>query len=103
MRARAASARETKVAALRRLLRRARQSAVVFTEYRDTLLHVSRSIDTTFVVLHGGLTARERASALEVFSHVPQTVLLATDAAGEGLNLHERCRLVVNLELPWNP
>jgi superfamily II DNA/RNA helicase len=30
-------------------------------------------------------------------------VLLATDAAGEGLNLHRHCRTVVNLELPWNP
>jgi hypothetical protein len=30
-------------------------------------------------------------------------VLLATDAGGEGLNLHNRCRLVINLELPWNP
>jgi superfamily II DNA/RNA helicase len=30
-------------------------------------------------------------------------VLLATDAAGEGLNLQPRCRLVINLELPWNP
>ena len=30
-------------------------------------------------------------------------VLLATDAAGEGLNLHHNCRIVVNLELPWNP
>ena len=30
-------------------------------------------------------------------------MLLATDAAGEGLNLQERCRLVVNVELPWNP
>jgi hypothetical protein len=30
-------------------------------------------------------------------------VLLATDAASEGLNLHERCRLVIHLELPWTP
>ena len=30
-------------------------------------------------------------------------MLLATDAAGEGLNLHHTCRLVINLELPWNP
>ena len=30
-------------------------------------------------------------------------MLLATDAAGEGLNLHGRCRAVINLELPWNP
>src|SRR5262249_33145554 len=30
-------------------------------------------------------------------------ILLATDAGGEGLNLHHRCRVVINLELPWNP
>ena len=30
-------------------------------------------------------------------------LLLATDAASEGLNLHHRCRLVINLELPWTP
>ena len=33
----------------------------------------------------------------------PRALLLATDAAAEGLNLHHRCRLVINLELPWNP
>ena len=89
--------------ALGRLLRRARQSAVVFTEYRDTLLHVSRAIGLPAIVLHGGLTSRERASALAAFSTARQAVLLATDAAGEGLNLHHNCRLVINLELPWNP
>ena len=41
--------------------------------------------------------------ALSAFAVTPDAVLLATDAAAEGLNLHERCRLVVNLELPWNP
>jgi superfamily II DNA or RNA helicase len=102
-RARTAAARETKIAALGRLLRRARQSAVVFTEYRDTLLHISRSVDLPLIVLHGGLTSRERAAALAAFSTARQAVLLATDAAGEGLNLHHNCRLVINLELPWNP
>lgn len=102
-RARAAAARETKIAALGRLLRRARQSAVVFTEYRDTLLHVGRTLDVPLIVLHGGLTSRERVSALAAFSAARQAVLLATDAAGEGLNLHHNCRLVINLELPWNP
>jgi len=38
-----------------------------------------------------------------VFASKPRTVLLATDAAGEGLNLHQDCRLIVNVELPWNP
>jgi SNF2 family DNA or RNA helicase len=101
--ARTAARHETKLAILRRLLRRAGESAVVFTEYRDTLLHISRVLDVPCVVLHGGLTTRERAAALAVFASKPRTVLLATDAAGEGLNLHQDCRLIVNVELPWNP
>jgi SNF2 family DNA or RNA helicase len=101
--ARTAARHETKLAMLRRLLRRARESAVVFTEYRDTLIHISRVIELPCVVLHGGLTARERAAALAAFASEPRTILLATDAAGEGLNLHQNCRLVVNVELPWNP
>jgi superfamily II DNA/RNA helicase len=101
--ARAASTGETKVARLVTLLRRAGQSAVVFTEYRDTLLHVRRSLARPALVLHGGLTRDERSEVLESFARDPCGLLLATDAAAEGLNLHHRCRLVVNLELPWNP
>jgi superfamily II DNA or RNA helicase len=107
--ARAASngeGRETKLEALCRLLRRAGESAVVFTEYRDTLAHVQSRLARAaiaVVVLHGGLSRDERSSALAVFSRMPHAVLLATDAAAEGLNLHRGCRLVINLELPWNP
>jgi superfamily II DNA or RNA helicase len=101
--ARVAAASETKIAALARLLRRADQAAVVFTEYRDTLLHVRQRIARPAIVLHGGLTRDERASALAAFAREPRALLLATDAAAEGLNLHHACRLVVNLELPWNP
>jgi SNF2 family DNA or RNA helicase len=107
--ARTASLRESKMAALCRLLRRARDSAVVFTEYRDTLLHLRQrlsghaGIATALVILHGGLTREERAASLDEFARAPRALLLATDAAAEGLNLHRPCRLVVNLELPWNP
>ncbi len=97
---------ETKLAALGKLLRRANESAVVFTEYRDTLLHVRQHLArsaATLVILHGGLTRDERSAALAAFSRAPRAVLLATDAAAEGLNLHGGCRLVINLELPWNP
>ena len=54
-------------------------------------------------LLHGGLTREERAEALDDFTSGRRSVLLATDAAGEGLNLHHSCRTVINLELPWNP
>lgn len=101
--ARRASARETKLSALDRLLRRANEPAVVFTEYRDTLVHVSRTLGRHAAVLHGGLARDDRATALAEFSRGTRTLLLATDAAAEGLNLHHTCRLVINLELPWNP
>ena len=101
--AQSAAASETKVAALITLLRRARQPAVVFTEYRDTLQHVRQSLPRPAFALHGGLTRDERSSVLASFARDPCGLLLATDAAAEGLNLHHHCRVVVNLELPWNP
>ena len=101
--AREASADESKIRALRRLLRRIREPAVVFTEYRDTLLHLRDALGVPAALLHGGLTRHERAVALADFADGRCAVLLATDAAGEGLNLHQQCRLVINLELPWNP
>jgi SNF2 family DNA or RNA helicase len=107
--ARTASRHDAKLSALSRLLRRARESAVVFTEYRDTLLHVHDrlarmpGLPEVVAILHGGLGRDERAAALDAFSRASRALLLATDAAAEGLNLHRRCRLVVNLELPWNP
>jgi SNF2 family DNA or RNA helicase len=101
--ARSAAAAETKIAALVTLLRRARQPAVVFTEYRDTLQHVRDSLRRPALVLHGGLTREQRSAVLAAFARDPCGLLLATDAAAEGLNLHHHCRLVVNLELPWNP
>jgi hypothetical protein len=44
-----------------------------------------------------------RRSVVDAFNDGALDVLIATDAAGEGLNLHHRCRLVVDIELPWNP
>ena len=102
-RATSAAAFETKVSTLVTLLRRTRQATVVFTEYRDTLQHVHQSLQRPALVLHGGLTRDERAAVLTSFARDPFGLLLATDAAAEGLNLHHHCRLVVNLELPWNP
>jgi len=99
----AAAARETKIAAIGRLIRRIAEPLIVFTEYRDTLAHVARSIHEPVAVLHGGLSRVERATALRSFMEGSRRILLATDAAGEGLNLHHICRIVINLELPWNP
>ena len=99
-----AAAIETKMRALVRLLLRARQPAIVFTEYRDTLARIAAALPASLsvLVLHGGLSPHERDAVQRQFKASP-SLLLATDAAAEGLNLHHRCRLVVHFELPWNP
>ena len=102
--ARAAS-RGRKLDVLTRLITRIQEPALIFTEYRDTLQHVAAALApiVSLAVIHGGLTEAERIQAQVAFTSGAARVLLATDAAGEGLNLQARCRLVVNLELPWNP
>jgi len=85
------------------------QKLVVFTEHRDTLNYLEERITTLLgrkeavVVVHGSLGREERRKAQEAFLHDPEVkVLLATDAAGEGINL-QRAHLMVNYDLPWNP
>jgi superfamily II DNA or RNA helicase len=103
--ARRAAQHESKVARLSRLLVRAHEPAVIFTEYRDTARWLTAALQTLgpVVLLHGGLSRIERQDVERQFRTGAANLLVATDAAGEGLNLHHRCRLVVNLELPWNP
>ncbi len=103
--AREASAADAKGRVLLRLLARARQPAVVFTEYRDTLEGLALRLAALgdVAVLHGGLDADARRAAIARFTSGGVLVLLATDAASLGLNLHAACRLVVNHDLPWSP
>ena len=103
-RARSAAGDERKLDVLDRLLRRHPDPAIVFTEYRDTLNQIAARLHRRDIaIVHGGLTPTERQQALHRFTHGAATLLLATDAASEGLNLHRRCRRVINIELPWTP
>ena len=85
------------------------QKLVIFTEHKDTLNYLHDRITTVIgrpeavVVIHGGLNRRDRVKAQEAFRNDAEVrVLLATDAAGEGINL-QRAHLMVNYDLPWNP
>jgi superfamily II DNA or RNA helicase len=96
----------SKIRRLHRLLAVAREPVVVFTEYRDTLNAIvdsMRASSQRVIAIHGGLAADLRRDAVDAFNAGRVDVLVATDAAGEGLNLHHRCRLVIDVELPWNP
>ena len=86
------------------------QKIVIFTEHRDTLNYLYDNIANRLLgrsdavaVIHGGLGREERRKAQERFLHdITVQVLLATDAASEGINL-QRAHLMVNYDLPWNP
>ena len=82
---------------------------IVFTEHRDTLTYLTARIAALLgtteavVTIHGGVARHERRRITEEFTKNPVCqVLIATDAAGEGLNL-QAAHLVVNYDLPWNP
>ena len=85
------------------------QKLVIFTEHRDTLSYLEQRITTLLgrkdavVIIHGGIGREDRLKVQESFRHDPEVqVLLATDAAGEGINL-QRAHLMINYDLPWNP
>ncbi|MDV3135195.1 helicase-related protein [Mycobacterium sp. 29Ha] len=82
---------------------------IIFTEHRDTLDYLAGRIRTLIgkpnavQAIHGGVRRRERRVITEEFTKNRDCqILLATDAAGEGLNL-QAAHLMVNYDLPWNP
>jgi superfamily II DNA or RNA helicase len=86
-----------------------RRKLVIFTEHKDTLTYLDDHIRSLLgrpervVVIHGGLGREDRKKAQEAFTQDKEVmVLVATDAAGEGINL-QRAHLMVNYDLPWNP
>lgn len=86
---------------------------VVFTEYRDTQLWLAgllrqQGFDATRVVeLHGGVDADDREQIRLAFqkdpTEHPVRILLATDAASEGIDLQRHCHRLVNYDIPFNP
>ncbi len=83
---------------------------IIFTEYKDTLEYLKDRIQNLLgnpsaVVEIQGSTGRDQRKAIqEDFCNVPEVlVLVATDAASEGINLQRATNLMINYDLPWNP
>ena len=86
-----------------------REKLIIFTEHKDTLNYLTQKIrsllgsDETVVTIHGGMRRDERRNVEQLFKQDKNVqILIATDAAGEGINL-QRAHLMINYDLPWNP
>ena len=113
-RSRVAGADESKFETLREVLRDPRfgdDKLIVFTEHRDTAEFLVRRLEGLgfagrVALIHGGLPYQERDRQVEFFrrsvAEGGASYLVATDAAGEGINL-QFCWLMVNYDIPWNP
>lgn len=82
---------------------------IIFSEHRDTLNYLHQRIagvlgnQESIITIHGGTHRDERRRLQALFRSDPDVrVLVATDAAGEGVNL-QNANLMVNYDLPWNP
>ena len=86
-----------------------RHKLIVFSEHRDTLYYLVERLSKLLgrpdavVAIHGGTVREQRRAIQQRFAQDADClVLVATDAAGEGLNL-QQAHLMVNYDLPWNP
>lgn len=78
---------------------------LIFTEHKDTLdFLVGKLTNLGFdcCTIHGGMPLEKRIDAEREFFEKKPSVLVATEAAGEGINL-QFCSLMVNYDIPWNP
>ena len=86
-----------------------REKVIIFTEHKDTLNYLVSRIESLLgnpdavVSIKGGMPREQRRHIEAQFKQDKDTlVLVATDAAGEGINL-QRAHLMINYDLPWNP
>jgi superfamily II DNA or RNA helicase len=81
-----------------------RRKILIFTESRDTLDYLARKISEwryRVNCIHGGMGLEERIMAEKVFRDETE-IMVATEAAGEGINL-QFCHIMINYDIPWNP
>ena len=89
------------------------ERVILFTEYRSThawlfeILSCHGYGGDRLAELHGGLDSEEREKVKAAFQASPEVapvrIMLATDAASEGIDLQNHCRYLIHVEIPWNP
>jgi superfamily II DNA or RNA helicase len=84
-----------------------KRKVLVFTEYRSTQDVLVAGLERRFGagavgMIRGGQPMRERREIVDRFNDDLQ-FMVSTEAGGEGLNMQQRCHVMVNFDLPWNP
>ena len=90
------------------------ERVLIFTEYRATqkwlhglLAAAGLAQGERLLTLYGGMDSDERERIKAAFQHDPEAspvrILLATDAASEGIDLQRNCHRLIHYEIPWNP
>jgi hypothetical protein len=80
-----------------------RKQLLIFTEHKDTLDYLVENLSADFEVaqIHGQMKLPDRIAQERYFRETAQ-IMVATEAAGEGINL-QFCHLMLNYDIPWNP
>ncbi len=95
------------ISAIVRPLLEERKKLLIFTEYRATQQHLIETLKSQFPScavsqINGSMSLNEKHDNIASFNDDAQ-FMVSTEAGGEGINLHERCHVLVNYDLPWNP
>ena len=88
-------------------LRKQGERLLIFTEYRATQDYLIEALEryyprSGFAQINGSMSLNEKRANIDTFNRTAQ-FMVSTEAGGEGINLHERCHIMVNYDLPWNP
>lgn len=82
------------------------EKLLIFTEFKETLDYLIENLKRwgfRITCIHGNMPFDARREAEREFNEGNAQILVATEAAGEGINLHYRCSLMLNYDIPWNP
>ena len=88
-------------------LRQRRERMLIFTEYRATQEYLVEALKRLYpksgvAQINGSMSLSEKRDNIDRFNERAQ-FMVSTEAGGEGINLHQRCHVLVNYDLPWNP
>ncbi|ODM71378.1 DEAD/DEAH box helicase [Bradyrhizobium elkanii] len=91
---------------VRELVKAQNKKVLIFTEYRATqaylLYRLERLLGKRPETINGSKNVDDKKAAIKAFES-DNSVLISTEAGGEGLNLHRNCHVMINYDLPWNP